>query len=190
MTNDNAFKDYKEGILKSVWGKYLKICTDYEYSSLLAQKKSKINKSCFIRILGLIQALYASFILLSNQGIISCTRAVLWVSLIYILANLIINIWKPSIVSYIIGISEDESKRLLNLNEELDVYQIKIFRFYFSMQACKDRNQFDNEYERYESMAKDLARRENEHDQLTGEIDKELEAKAQEIAKKKIEQRL
>jgi hypothetical protein len=103
---------------------------------------------------------------------------------------LIINIWKPSIVSYIIGISEDESKRLLNLNEELDVYQIKIFRFYFSMQACKDRNQFDNEYERYESMAKDLARRENEHDQLTGEIDKELEAKAQEIAKKKIEQRL
>ena len=39
-------------------------------------------------------------------------------------------------------------------------------------------------------MAKDLARRENEHDQLTGEIDKELEAKAQEIAKKKIEQRL
>lgn len=168
----------KELLIKSILEQYSQNNVNMQYSSLWAAKYGRSKLIWPIRIISsLLTVIPIVLILLRNSGIIDASnQSVLWIIIICLGVSAIVLVINPDWMKSVLAMKRKQAQELLDLNKKLQMYEYKLEGLYNVVLASKTnigelQNKFDalrNEYVNDVSL----------HDELTGEMDKELEDEA------------
>lgn len=173
------FEKQKDLLLKTILEQYAQNNVNIQYSSLWAAKYGKSKLILPIRIISsLLTIVPVVLIILRNSGIVdNSNQSVLWIILTCLTVVAILSIINPDWMKSVLSLKRKIANELLDLNKKLQMYEYKLEGLYNDTLASK--SNISSLQNRFDALRSEYLNDVNLHDELTGEIDEELEKEAQ-----------
>lgn len=173
------FEKQKDLLLKTILEQYAQNNVNIQYSSLWAAKYGKSKLILPIRIISsLLTIVPIVLIILRNSGIVdNSNQSVLWIILTCLTVVAILSIINPDWMKSVLSLKRKIANELLDLNKKLQMYEYKLEGLYNDTLASK--SNISSLQNRFDALRSEYLNDVNLHDELTGEIDEELEEEAQ-----------
>ena len=173
------FEKQKDLLLKTILEQYAQNNVNIQYSSLWAAKYGKSKLILPIRIISsLLTIVPIVLIILRNSGIVdNSNQSVLWIILTCLTVVAILSIINPDWMKSVLSLKRKIANELLDLNKKLQMYEYKLEGLYNDTLASK--SNISSLQNRFDALRSEYLNDVNLHDELTGEIDEELEKEAQ-----------
>lgn len=173
------FEKQKDLLLKTILEQYAQNNVNIQYSSLWAAKYGKSKLILPIRIISsLLTIVPIVLIILRNSGIVdNSNQSVLWIILTCLTIVAILSIINPDWMKSVLSLKRKKANELLDLNKKLQMYEYKLEGLYNDTLASK--SNISSLQNRLDALRSEYLNDVNLHDELTGEIDEELEKVAQ-----------
>ena len=175
----DKFEKQKDLLLKTILEQYAQNNVNIQYSSLWAAKYGKSKLILPIRIISsLLTIVPIVLIILRNSGIVdNSNQSVLWIILTCLTVVAILSIINPDWMKSVLSLKRKIANELLDLNKKLQMYEYKLEGLYNDTLASK--SNISSLQNRFDALRSEYLNDVNLHDELTGEIDEELEKEAQ-----------
>ena len=173
------FEKQKDLLLKTILEQYAQNNVNIQYSSLWVAKYGKSKLILPIRIISsLLTIVPIVLIILRNSGIVdNSNQSVLWIILTCLTIVVILSIINPDWMKSVLSLKRKKANELLDLNKKLQMYEYKLEGLYNDTLASK--SNISSLQNRLDALRSEYLNDVNLHDELTGEIDEELEKVAQ-----------
>ena len=177
----------QDRILDQIWDKYVEVKTYIFYSSIYCERVREKQFNKFFWLVYFCFALPTFFMVLVRLNWIQSPVLILIIAIVSLLIPILLRYRDKNIVYAILGFYNQRINDLLDLNKQLEMFGDCLLRLYFEMENKKPTSQsFRTISTQYENLClrfnDDIAK----HDELTGEIDEDIQNLAQEKTKQYI----
>lgn len=173
------YENLQERLLDEIWDEFKQVYTDINYASIYAQKmRSKQHGKLFWVVYGCF-ALPPILAIIMKFWAVNCGWLILFLSFIVLALPLLVRRYNKVVAYSIFGFYEKSIVDLLNLNIKMDIYKDKLLSLYSRAESIVPGKA---EIERIENILNTIRLEHKpdveKYDELTGVLDKEIEAQA------------